>query len=161
MLGVARTHGSDLRGHAALILLELGRWDEAAVILEPAEARELPLRASALLSMRRGHLEMAELQIETAAVASAVGGPGDDSDLHLARAELAWLRADPAAARSALDTLPETPGIGAQPPLRRRRGSPRGWRPMTRATKRRNPVGSHAIPIPGWTPRSAPRSPLS
>jgi DNA-binding CsgD family transcriptional regulator/tetratricopeptide (TPR) repeat protein len=109
-LGVARTHSSDLRARAALIQHELGRWDEADASLEPAEPRALPLLASALLAMRRGHFDLAELRIASAAPGrGAIGVTANGLDL--ARVELAWLRADPAAAWAILDAMPEEPGL--------------------------------------------------
>jgi DNA-binding NarL/FixJ family response regulator/tetratricopeptide (TPR) repeat protein len=108
-LGVARTHGSDLRGRAALIQQELGRWDEADAVLSPAGERALPVLASALLAMRRGHFESAQLQIARVVVGPAIGAP--DAMLYLVPAELAWLRGDTATARTSLQGMPEFPGI--------------------------------------------------
>jgi DNA-binding CsgD family transcriptional regulator/tetratricopeptide (TPR) repeat protein len=124
-LGLARSHASDLRARAALVLLELGRWDEADAVVRSAEPRGLPLLARALLAMRRGHLDRAELELERAAVASAIAGPGAlelGGELPLARAERAWLGGDLAAAWSALDELPETSGVwGASAEVQRAR----------------------------------------
>jgi DNA-binding CsgD family transcriptional regulator/tetratricopeptide (TPR) repeat protein len=109
-LGVARTHGSDLRGRAALIQLELGRWEEADEILASAEERALPALTSVLLAMRRGNLENARLRIEAEAERPASGNaPGEM--LSLATAELAWLGGDTATARASLEAIPEFPGI--------------------------------------------------
>jgi DNA-binding CsgD family transcriptional regulator len=109
-LGVARTHSSDLRARAALIQHELGRWDEADAILEPAEPRALPLLASALLAMRRGHFDIAELRLDRATPGRGAIGVTANG-LSLARVELAWLRADPAVAWAILDAMPEEPGL--------------------------------------------------
>jgi DNA-binding CsgD family transcriptional regulator len=122
-LGLARTHAADLRGQAAVVLLELGRWDEADAILAAAEPRAVPLIVSALMAMRRGHFERAKLQLESATdVISVVGGLGGGDALWLARAELAWLRGDLAAARSALEDMVGAPGLfGAATAARRAR----------------------------------------
>ena len=102
-VGLARSHASDLRARAALILLDLGRWDQVDAVLKPAEPRALSSLARALLAMRRGHLAKAEQEIEQAAIGGAIGGPGALlGELGLARAELAWLGGDLAAARTAL-----------------------------------------------------------
>ena len=75
-LGLARSHGSDLRGRAALLLLEAGRWDEATDILEPAEPRAFPLLARAMLAMRRGEVGEVASTLAAAAVGGSIGGPG-------------------------------------------------------------------------------------
>ena len=110
--GLARWHGSDLRGRAALVLLELGRWREAAEILERAEPRAFPSLARALLAARTGAFEAAEQELERAATGGAIGGPGSlGGELELAIAEVAWLRGDLPGARAALAEIPDVPGV--------------------------------------------------
>ena len=46
-LGIAATHGSDLRGDAGLLLIDDGRWPQAASVLEPADPRAIPSLARA------------------------------------------------------------------------------------------------------------------
>jgi DNA-binding CsgD family transcriptional regulator/tetratricopeptide (TPR) repeat protein len=112
LVGLARSHGSDLRGRAALAMIELGRWDEADTVLQQAEPRALSHLAVALLAMRRGQLPKAQTEVERASVGSSIGGPGALSgDLELAQAELAWLGGDFDAARSALAEVEEIPGV--------------------------------------------------
>ena len=124
-VGLARSHASDLRGRAALVLIELGRWDDADAVLEPAELRALPCVAWALLAMRRGHYRKAEHDLERTAVGSAIGGSGSEAllgELELAQAELAWLRGDLAASRAALEPPEENRGVwGAAARARRAR----------------------------------------
>lgn len=113
-LGVARVHGSDLRGRAGLVLLELGRWDEASDILEPADPRAFPSLARALLATRRGSFDEARIALDAAAVGGAIGGPGALGGwLELARTELAWTTGDSAAALQALTPAPFAPGAWA------------------------------------------------
>lgn len=113
-LGVARVHGSDLRGRAGIVLLELGRWDEASVILEPADPRAFPSLARALLATRRGSFDEARIALRAAAVGGAIGGPGALGGwLELAQAELAWTAGDPGAALRALNPAPFAPGAWA------------------------------------------------
>jgi DNA-binding CsgD family transcriptional regulator/tetratricopeptide (TPR) repeat protein len=118
-LGLARSAAADLRGWAGHALIELGRWDKADAVLNPAQARPLPMLARTLLAIRRGHFARAEAELERAAVAWGVGGPkgGLDIELELGRAELAWLAGDLPAARSATlaaqEVLAEVPGVWA------------------------------------------------
>jgi DNA-binding NarL/FixJ family response regulator len=114
-LGQAGFHGADLRGRAALILLDLGRWDEAAEIVEPANTRAYPSLARALLAIRRGRDDVARSLLEAAAAGGAIGGPGSLSGwLELARVEAAWTRGDEEAARMELHLVPPMQGIWAR-----------------------------------------------
>ena len=111
-LGLARSHGSDLRGRAALLLLEAGRLDEAEAVLDAADPRAFPALATALVAMRRGAFDRAEAALVEAAAAGAIGGPGALGGwIELARTELAWLRSDAAAARRWVDSIPAVPGV--------------------------------------------------
>ncbi len=110
-LGLGRTHGSDLRGRASLLLLEDGRFDEADAILDPADPRAFPALARGFLEMRRGAFDTAGAVLDEAAVGGAIGGPGALGGwLELARIELAWLQGDAKAARRWLAALPPVPG---------------------------------------------------
>jgi DNA-binding CsgD family transcriptional regulator len=60
--------------------------------------------------MRRGHFDWAEPLIEAAGARRGAIGVTEAS-IHLARAELAWLRGDVATARSELDALPAGLGL--------------------------------------------------
>ncbi len=111
-LGLARFHGSDLRGRAALLLLELGRWDEAEALLARADPRAFPELARALLAMRRGDASAAEVALAAAVRGGSIGGPGALGGwLELARVELAWLAGDRAGAVRELGTVPAVPGV--------------------------------------------------
>ena len=115
-LGVADTYGADLRGRAALCLVELGRWDEAEKMLTAAAPRGLPCLARGLLHLRRGRLVEAAAALDevTPAGAPAAGWPGAlAAGLALARAELALLRGEPKTASARLEQIeigsPPTP----------------------------------------------------
>ena len=114
--GLDDTYGADLRGRAALCLVELGRWTEADEVLGPAARRGLPDLARGLLALRRGAVEPATraLRDVSPAGAPAAAWPGAlAAAWALARAELALLRGDPASARQELEQIeighPETP----------------------------------------------------
>ena len=114
--GLDDTYGTDLRGRAALCLVELGRWTEADEVLGPAARRGLPDLARGLLAVRRGAVETATraLRDVSPAGAPAAAWPGALATAwSLARAELAVLRGDPADARQELEQIeighPETP----------------------------------------------------
>ena len=111
-LGLARSHGADLRGRAALLLLDAGSWDEADEIVEPAEPRAFPSLARAYLAMRRGEADEARQELEVAARGGSIGGPGALGGwLELARVELAWLDGDRAGALRELGAVPAVPGV--------------------------------------------------
>ncbi len=111
-LGTARTHGSDLRGRLALLLLDRGRWTEAEELLDQADRRAFPALARAFLAMRRGSFESAESWLADAATAGSIGGPGSLGGwLEVARVELAWLQGDAAEATRRLDLVPPMPGV--------------------------------------------------
>jgi len=108
------TFGTCLRGHRALALLDLGRWDEAVTITEQVFATEAsPVNlvtsqvAHGLVLARRG-LPGADDLLD-AAVASAEGiAEGEWISLtRLARAERYWLAADDDAARREIDRVRE------------------------------------------------------
>ena len=111
-LGLSRTHGSDLRGRAALLLIDAGRLDEAEAILDEADPRAFPALATARVAIRRGEFDRAEAALDEAAVTGAIGGPGSLGGwLELARVELAWLRSDRDAARGWVESIPFVPGV--------------------------------------------------
>ena len=111
-LGIGSTHGSDVRGLAAHLLIDAGRWPEAEELLAPADPRALATLAQALLSMRRGDLAAAGEYLAATTAAGSIGGPGLRGGwLELARAELAWLAADHAGAARELDAIVLVPGV--------------------------------------------------
>jgi DNA-binding CsgD family transcriptional regulator len=111
-LGVASTHGSDLRGNAALLLTDAGRWSEADAVLEPADPRALASFARAMLAIRRGDFAAADEALAATTVGGSVGGRGlRGGPFELARAELAWLRGDRAAAIREIESVTFSPGI--------------------------------------------------
>ena len=111
-LGIAETHGSDLRGDAALLLIDRGRWPEADAVLEPADPRAIPSLARALLAIRRGDLEVADDELVATTIGPSIGGRGiRGGPLELARAELAWARGDRAAALRELDSVGLSVGV--------------------------------------------------
>ena len=106
-LGIAATHGSDLRGDAGLLLIDDGRWAEAAAVLEPADPRAIPSLARALLAIRRGDLALADDELVATTIGPSIGGRGiRGGPLELARAELAWIRGDRAAAVREIESVP-------------------------------------------------------
>jgi DNA-binding CsgD family transcriptional regulator len=110
-LGLARSHGNDLRGETALALIDLGEWVEADALLDDAE-RAKPLMSRGLLAARRGDWEAAERDLAAAANGLSIGGRGRLGGLReLALAEMHWLRGDDGAARAELDAIPQQPGI--------------------------------------------------
>lgn len=56
-LGLARTHGGVMLGHAARVLVDLGRWDDADRITREGLERGAPGRAGVWLLTNRGRLE--------------------------------------------------------------------------------------------------------
>ena len=111
-LGVARTHGADLRGRAGLALIELGRWDEAAETLRDAEPRAFPLLASAVLATRRGLDAEAAAALDAAATSGSMGGPGALGGWpELVTVERAWLAGDHDLARNVLAGIPPVAGV--------------------------------------------------
>ena len=111
-LGIARTHGSDLRGRAALLHIDRGALDEAVAVLDAADPRAFPSLATALVAMRRGGFERAERALDEAAGLGAIGGPGALGGwLELARLELAWLQSDASGARRWATAIPFVPGV--------------------------------------------------
>ena len=108
-LGIAETHGSDLRGDAALLLIDDGRWPEAASVLEPADPRAIPSLARALLAIRRGDLALADDELVATTIGPSIGGRGiRGGPLELARAELAWIRGDRVAAVREIESVPRS-----------------------------------------------------
>ena len=111
-LGLARTHGSDLRGRAALLLLESGRMADALDVVEPADERAFAALALGVLEMRRGDPDAAAAALDAASTSGAIGGPGALGGwLELARVELAWLGGDGPGARRWLDAIVPPPGV--------------------------------------------------
>ena len=105
-LGIAETHGSDLRGYAALLLIDDGRWPEADSVLEPADPRAIPSLARALLAIRRGDLAVADDELVATTIGPSIGGRGiRGGPLELARAELAWIRGDRATAVREIESV--------------------------------------------------------
>jgi DNA-binding CsgD family transcriptional regulator len=114
-LGVAGTHGSDIRGYAGQVLLDAGRWTEADAVLGPADRRAIPSLVRALLAMRRGAFDAADDELAASAVGASIGGPGTRGGyFEMARAELAWLRGDTATAREQIRALVLSYGVWAQ-----------------------------------------------
>jgi DNA-binding CsgD family transcriptional regulator len=111
-LGLARSHGADVRGEMALALIDLGRWAEADALLEAAEARAKPIYTRGLLASRRGDFSAAERDLAAAALEPSIGGRGRLGYLDtLAIAECRWLQHDPQGAERALDAIGEPPGV--------------------------------------------------
>ena len=111
-VGLAGSHGSDLRGRAAFLLIEAGDWPAAEAILEPADPRAFPSLARGYLALRRGAREAATREFEQAATGGSIGGPGALGGwLELARAELAWTRDDRQEALRILEAMPEVGGV--------------------------------------------------
>lgn len=111
-LGLARSHGADLRGRTAFVLLDLGEWATADAILEGAEPRASLAMARALLAMRRAEWETADRALDDSTTLHSIGGRGRLGGLtEVGRAELAWLRGDTSAALAELDAIPPQPGI--------------------------------------------------
>lgn len=140
-IGLARSHGADLRGYAAFFLLELGRPAEAAAILADADPRAQSELAQARLAMRRGAFGGARAALERMATAGGIGGPGIRGGwAELTEVELAALQGDPRRAADWLHRIVLGPGIwgidtGAwttlwsariEAELRRARGRPAG-----------------------------------
>jgi DNA-binding CsgD family transcriptional regulator/tetratricopeptide (TPR) repeat protein len=113
-LGVARTYGGGLLGHAAKALFDLGRWDEATRVadeglaLDPVGASAMVLRVSrARVATDRGRFDEAREHLDVAAAIDG-GRSRHHWSVVAATAELdAWQgRLEPirAAVESALDT---------------------------------------------------------
>ena len=110
--GLARSHGADVRGRTALVLLDLGGWAAAERVLEGAEPRAYSSIARALLALRRGEWAAAERELAASATGESIGGRGRLGGLtELARVELSWLRGDEPAAVAELDAIPDQPGV--------------------------------------------------
>ena len=111
-LGVARVHASDLRGYAALFLIERGRWDDVESILAPADPRAIAGLARAMLAIRRGDDTAADEGLHDATTASSIGGPGiRGGNVEIARAERAWLAGDDRTAAEELDRVELVRGV--------------------------------------------------
>ena len=106
------TYATCLRGHRAMALMDMGRWDDAVAMSERVLATEAsPInlltsqRTLGLIHARRGE---GEVFGPLDAAAEAADGAGDTeyvSLTHLARAEAHWLAGDEAAARADLADL--------------------------------------------------------
>ena len=111
-LGVARVHASDLRGYAALFLIERGRWDDVEPMLAPADPRAIPGLARAILAIRRGDDAAADDGLHDATTASSIGGPGiRGGNVEIARVERAWLSGDDRTATEELDRVELVRGV--------------------------------------------------
>jgi DNA-binding CsgD family transcriptional regulator len=111
-LGLARSHGADLRGNAGFWLLELGRPAEAATVLADADPRALTEFASARLAMRLGEFDRARAALDRVPTAGGIGGPGIRGGWpELTEAELAVLRGDLQSSTESLDRVVLAPGI--------------------------------------------------
>jgi DNA-binding CsgD family transcriptional regulator len=111
-LGLARSHGADVRGRTALALIDLGEWRAADNALEGAEPRAHVAVARALLAVRRGEWEAAERDLGESETQLSIGGRGRLGGLtEVARAELAWLRGDTDGVDAALAAIAPQPGI--------------------------------------------------
>lgn len=113
-LGMARSHAADLRGRAALLLLEGGRPAEAEALVGSTEPRSFPELARARLAMRAGDRAAAESALSRAETAPAIGGPGSNGQwTALTWVELGFLFGDLPAARERLGRIERGPGIWA------------------------------------------------
>jgi DNA-binding NarL/FixJ family response regulator/Tfp pilus assembly protein PilF len=99
------TYGTCLRGHRAIALLDLGRWDEAAALAErvlATEASPVNLLTSqvtlALVLARRGQPGALEVLDPGVAEADNLGEAEWIAVTRLARAEVRWLAGDDAGA---------------------------------------------------------------
>jgi DNA-binding CsgD family transcriptional regulator len=111
-LGIAGTHGSDLRGAAALLMIDNGRWPEADTVLGPADPRAIPSLARAMLAIRRGELAIADDELVATAIGPSIGGRGiRGGPLELARAELGWIRGDRKAAVREVESVGFSVGV--------------------------------------------------
>jgi len=111
-LGMGRSHAADLRGRAALLLLELGRSVEAAALVRSTEPRALPEIALARLAMRSGDRAAAERAVTIAEAAGTIGGPGSMAEwTGLTRVELAFLFCERSAGQEELARMQRPPGI--------------------------------------------------
>ncbi|TAK02634.1 MAG: hypothetical protein EPO36_01365 [Chloroflexota bacterium] len=111
-LGLARSHGADLRGNAGFWLLELGRPAEAAAVLADADPRALSEFARARLAVRRGAFELARAALDRVPTAGGIGGPGIRGGWpELTEAELAMMRGDLPSAAESLERVVLSPGI--------------------------------------------------
>ena len=125
-LGVARTYGGGLLGHAAKALFDLGRWDEAAAAVDEGLALD-PVGSAAIwlhinrarVDTNQGRFEEAEEHLRQAGTI-AVGAERHRLALIAATAELAAWRRTPERVRAAVDAvlagvdeaLPVDPAIG-------------------------------------------------
>jgi DNA-binding CsgD family transcriptional regulator/tetratricopeptide (TPR) repeat protein len=106
------TYGNCVRGHYALALLDLGRWDEALRMADQVlSGRASPInRLTSLVTVgmikaRRGQPDESGCLAEAEAVAVGVDEPAYLALARLALAEVAWLRGDPGGARDQLAML--------------------------------------------------------
>ena len=152
-LGVARVHASDLRGYAALFLIERGRWDDVEPILEPADPRALAGLARAILAIRRGDDAAADEGLRDATTASSIGGPGiRGGNVEIAKVERAWLSGDDRTATEELDRVELARGVWTN--------EVGPWRARWRAGSRRCrwiPPRSVQRSKRAWTWRPGPR----
>jgi len=110
--GVARFHGSDLRGRAGMLLIELGRWAEVDPVLAPADPRALVGLTRLVFAIRRGDDGAGRVALEEATTQGGIGGRGVRGGyLELALAESAWLSGDDRTAINQLDQIRLSPGI--------------------------------------------------
>jgi DNA-binding CsgD family transcriptional regulator len=125
-LGVARTYGGGLLGHAAKALFDLGRWDEAAAAadeglgLDPVGSAAVWLHINrARVDTNQGRFEDAERHLQEAGAIS-VGAERYRPALLAATAELAAWRRTPEPVRAAVvamlagvvEELPVDPAVG-------------------------------------------------
>jgi DNA-binding CsgD family transcriptional regulator/tetratricopeptide (TPR) repeat protein len=111
-LGLARSLAADLRGMAALLLLDLGRPAEADALIGSAEPRSVVELARARLAIRAANRSAAGSALARAAAAAAIGGPGSNGPwTTLTGVELGFLFGDRSAALEALGRLERGPGI--------------------------------------------------
>jgi DNA-binding CsgD family transcriptional regulator len=125
-LGVARTYGGGLLGHAAKALFDLGRWDEAAaaadegLALDPVGSAAIWLHINrARVDTNQGRFEDADAHLRQAGTI-AVGAERYRPPLLAATAELAAWRRRPEPIRAAVQAvlasvdehLPVDPAVG-------------------------------------------------
>jgi DNA-binding CsgD family transcriptional regulator len=125
-LGVARTYGGGLLGHAAKALFDLGRWDEAAaaadegLALDPVGSASIWLHVNrARVDTNQGRFDEAEEHLRQAG-AIAIGAERYRLSLLAATAELAAWQHRPEPVRSAVlsvlanvdEGLPVDPAVG-------------------------------------------------
>lgn len=106
------TYATCLRGHRAMALMDMGRWDDAVAMAERVLATEAsPVnlltsqRTLGLIHARRGEGEVFAHLDAAAESADGVGETEYISLIRLARAEAHWLAGDEASARHDLEEL--------------------------------------------------------